>query len=137
MDKIQIEILNDFLYGKCFLLAWNLQRRIGGEIWCISIDDYEHAILKYNEYFIDISGIYTQDELLFVFKLRYITGNKYLTINDMFRYKNLSISDSFLESVVLKKELSNDIEYGEWLDEINWLSEYIIETKEFKSKFFF
>ena len=68
-------IIDYFLESDCDLLAYELQKHIGGEIYCIyrsqrlnknlpNLDDPEYYVLRYKENFINIEGIWSGEELI-------------------------------------------------------------------------
>lgn len=96
------QIIDEYLHGWCYqfqeILLKNL---IGGEKYEIFDKTYEtngefwndHQVIKYKNYYIDIRGIFTEDELLQTHKNEYIKTCK--------KYGN---SHTFIESYLKKVE---------------------------------
>lgn len=147
MNGIPKDLIDEFLHGWCHVLAEELFRKIGGEIYEFFDNEGDgwkgyHDILKYNNCFIDVSGIYTEHEAIDIMQLRKRTGKNCLTLDDM-KNKNSMLSlikrnrhvYQPTEYKLEKCEILDDIsDFPEnWLKEADKLSDYIIFTEEFKA----
>jgi hypothetical protein len=148
MDDISKDMVDEFLHGWCHILSHTLQSKIGGELWQVyekseSTDGEwydDHFILKFKDHFIDVSGIYTYDEVIDVFTLRNVTDNICITLHEM---KTGSYSHSkrrimpFVETEYELRKCNPEIEpedgSSRWILEANKIANFIITTYEFKS----
>ncbi len=83
-----------------------VSKKINGEVYMLIFDDKEdgYCVIKYNELFIDINGIYTETDLLNLsFHNTFKSGENVSLVHkdiDMIENKNDSLSDKIIDRII-------------------------------------